>query len=131
MAFKNRKTGRISNPARGEQTSQTARPPMASNPLTSEEVKDSPAPSRVGAHATASKGDKKTPRKRAKTERPKADHRMTVTQLDAFALEIAGLPMAVKDKETFAQMFMRVEKVSDTERFMNLVHETEVPTPKT
>lgn len=58
-------------------------------------------------------------------------HELTVLQLDALGLRIAGLPLANKDKDIFVAMLINELGISDTDRFWRHVREENVPTPKT
>lgn len=58
-------------------------------------------------------------------------HELTVVQLDELGLRLAGLPVSNKDKEIFAAMLIDELGISDGPRFLEKVHEVDVPTPKT
>jgi hypothetical protein len=111
------------NPPRATQTSAADVRGVVSNPVTSREKKDSPAPSKVGAHAKAS-----TAKKSAKKE---SSTSLGVTVTDSLGYKLAALPIANKDKELVANLIADEFGIQDLDRFMREVHRTDVPTPKT
>lgn len=111
------------NPPRGTQTQAADPRGVVSNPLTSKEKKDSPAPSKVGAHAKASS---KSPKRKVKKSVS-----LAVTATDSLGYKLAALPIANKDKELVARLLHEELGIKDVERFMREVHRTDIPTPKT
>lgn len=74
---------------------------------------------------------KKQPETPKTIVRYKYVHELTVLQLDALGLRIAGLPIANKDKDIFVGMLIDEFGIKDTDRFWRHVREENVPTPKT
>lgn len=80
---------------------------------------------------TPTKPISRKPKARVAKPRHTGDPKLNQAQLDALGLQLAGLPVAAKDRQIMAKMLVEHLNIKDVDRFFKNVNEVNIPTPKT